>query len=80
MPETFDVPIRDESIRLGQLLKLAGLVDDGSTARAAVEAGDVTVDGVVETSRGRQLRPGTTVAYAGQQVRVTAGRPDGALT
>ncbi len=71
MPETVDLPIRDQMIRLGQLLKLASLVDDGSEARAVIEAGEVTVDGVVETRRGRQLVPGMTVSYAGRQVRVT---------
>jgi len=74
VPEPVDLPIRDDMIRLGQLLKLASLVDDGSEARAVIEAGEVTVDGVVETRRGRQVVPGMTVAYAGQQVRVTASR------
>ncbi|MGL5816787.1 MAG: RNA-binding S4 domain-containing protein [Phycicoccus sp.] len=67
-----EVPIRDESIRLGQLLKLAGLVDDGAAAREAIERGDVTVNGDVETRRGRQLRPGDQVALAGTELRVTA--------
>lgn len=71
MPDIEDLPIRDDMIRLGQLLKLASLVDDGSQARAVIDAGEVTVDGLVETRRGRQLVPGTTVAYAGRQVRVT---------
>lgn len=65
------MPIRDEMIRLGQLLKLASLVDDGATARAVIEAGEVLVDGVVETRRGRQITPGMMVEYAGQSVRVT---------
>ena len=72
MSDAFDLPIRDGMIRLGQLLKLASLVDDGSQARAVIEAGEVTVDGVVETRRGRQVLPGMTVAYAGQSVRVTS--------
>lgn len=71
MSEPIEVGIRDEMIRLGQLLKLASLVDDGATARAAIEAGEVYVDGVVETRRGRQITPGMTVAYAGQVVVVS---------
>lgn len=76
--ESFDVPIRDvpirnESIRLGQLLKLAGVVDDGAMARAVIEAGEVSVDGEVWARRGKQVRPGMTVEYAGQAFRVVAG-------
>ncbi len=67
------VPIRDEAIRLGQLLKLANLVEDGAMARAVVEAGEVTVDGEVETRRGAKICPGQVVAYAGEEVEVTAG-------
>jgi ribosome-associated protein len=65
-----DVEIRDEMIRLGQLLKLAGVVEDGGEARAAIEAGEVTVNGTVETRRGRQLHPGDEVAYAAEHLRV----------
>lgn len=68
-----EVPIRDESIRLGQLLKLSGLVDDGAMARAVIEAGEVTVDGEVWARRGKQVRPGMVVTYAGESVRVVAG-------
>lgn len=67
-----EVPIRDESIRLGQLLKLAGLVDDGAMARAVIEAGEVTVDGEVWARRGKQVRPGMLVTYAGESVRVVS--------
>jgi ribosome-associated protein len=67
-----DVPIRDEAIRLGQLLKLAGVVEDGATARAVLEAGEVTVDGAVDTRRGARVRPGATVRYAGHTLRVTS--------
>ena len=43
------------SIRLGQFLKLAGLVEDGAEARIAIQSGDVTVNGVTETRRGHRL-------------------------
>jgi ribosome-associated protein len=71
--EPLEVPIRDESIRLGQLLKLAGVVDDGAMARSVVELGGVTVDGAVEVRRGAQVRPGQTVGYAGQSLTVVTG-------
>lgn len=64
-----DFTIRDASIKLGQLLKLAGLVEDGGHARAVLESGAVQVDGDVETRRGRQIRPGDVVtAPAGEGV------------
>jgi ribosome-associated protein len=57
-----DLPIRGESIRLGQALKLSGLAESGGEARALVEDGAVTVNAEVETRRGRQLRHGDVVA------------------
>ncbi len=73
MPEELSVPIRDASIRLGQLLKLAGIVDDGAQAREVVERGLVTVGGEVETRRGRQVRPGDVVTLEEATIRVVAG-------
>lgn len=72
MPKPADVAIRDASIRLGQLLKLAGVVDDGAMARAVIENGEVTVDGEVERRRGAQVRPGQVVRYAEESIRVTS--------
>ena len=64
------VPIRDESIRLGQFLKLANLVDSGSDAKPLLMNGDVLVNGEVETRRGRQLRVGDVVEVGGVVARV----------
>ena len=71
MSTPHEVPIRDDSIRLGQLLKLAGLVDDGATAHEAIERGLVAVNGEVDTRRGRQVHPGDVVTIEGETVRVT---------
>lgn len=54
------VPVRGQ-IKLGQFLKLAGLVEDGSQARIAVQCGDVLVNGRVETRRGHRLAHGDVV-------------------
>ena len=70
------VYIRDHVIRLGQLLKLAGLVEDGVVAREVIQGGQVTVDGEVDTRRGAQIRPGQVVALAGQEVVVVQGEPE----
>ncbi|HVM28605.1 MAG TPA: RNA-binding S4 domain-containing protein [Mycobacteriales bacterium] len=67
-----DVEVRGDGIRLGQLLKLAGLVDTGADAKAVLEAGEVTVGGRVETRRGRQLSSGDVVALGGRRVRLVA--------
>ncbi|GAB4066214.1 RNA-binding S4 domain-containing protein [Angustibacter speluncae] len=74
--ESVGVPIRDASIRLGQLLKLAGLVEDGGHARDVLDSGAVTVDDEVETRRGRQVRPGDVVQVEaeGRSITVTVLR------
>ena len=65
-----DVGISDESIRLGQFLKLANLVETGAEAKPAVQAGLVRVNGDVETRRGRQLHRGDVVELGGLAARV----------
>jgi ribosome-associated protein len=64
------VAIRDASIRLGQLLKLADLIDAGSDAKELLARGEVLVNGEVETRRGRQLVPGDTVTAHGETVGI----------
>lgn len=68
-----DVEINDDMIRLGQLLKLAGLAEHGAEAKALLEAGEVEVNGSVEIRRGRQLGPGDEVRLGDEIVRVTTG-------
>ncbi len=65
-----DIAIREDVIRLGQLLKLAGIAQSGTDAKALLAEGGVTVNGEAETRRGRQLRRGDVVAAAGERVRV----------
>ncbi|WP_307738509.1 RNA-binding S4 domain-containing protein [uncultured Varibaculum sp.] len=54
------IPVQG-TIKLGQFLKLANLVEDGAEARMLIQAGEVTVNGEVETRRGSALRPGDIV-------------------
>ncbi len=65
-----EIEVRDDGIRLGQLLKLAGLVEAGSDVRPLLEQGIVTVGGRVELRRGRQLKKGDVVAVGEQKVRL----------
>jgi ribosome-associated protein len=68
-----DVPLIAEPIRLGQFMKLAGLAEHGSHAKELLEAGEVQVNGRVETRRGRQLHRGDVVAVHGRRARAAAG-------
>jgi ribosome-associated protein len=67
---TEDVPISDETIRLGQLLRLAGVVHSGSEAKALLASEAVSVNGKRETRRGRQLHPGDTVRVDERDLRI----------
>ena len=58
-------------IRLGQLLKLAGIVDSGSEVKALLTAESVSINGEREERRGRQLHPGDTVRVGEHDIRVT---------
>ncbi|MDD7403132.1 MAG: S4 domain-containing protein YaaA [Butyribacter sp.] len=64
------VEISDEFIKLGQLLKLAGLVSSGVEAKIVIQNGEVTVNGEVDTRRGKKIYPQDVVEYKGQQVTV----------
>lgn len=64
------VEVREDGIRLGQLLKLADFVDAGSDVRPLLAEGVVTVGGRLETRRGRQLKKGDVVAVRDVQVRL----------
>lgn len=65
-----EVVVRSDGLRLGQLLKLAGLVETGAEGKALLEAGGVEVDGELELRRGRQLKDGEVVVARDQAVRV----------
>lgn len=64
------IKIRDEYIKLGQALKLAGLVDSGVEAKIEIQEGFVKVNGEVEVQRGKKVYPGDVIEFDGQQVKV----------
>jgi ribosome-associated protein len=68
-----DVEVSGEYIALGELLKLAGVVDTGGEAKNLIGTLAVSVNGEAEGRRGRKLRPGDTVEIEGSDVlRVTS--------
>ncbi|GAB3249082.1 RNA-binding S4 domain-containing protein [Arthrobacter pigmenti] len=69
--DVIEVPV-EGTIRLGQLLKLANLAEDGASAKELIEDSLVTVNGDVETRRGRQLRNGDNVATPHGSARLVA--------
>jgi ribosome-associated protein len=68
-----DIAIRGDMIRLGQLLKLAGIVDTGGELKALLAESDVLVNAELEDRRGRQLHDGDVVTVAGDELRVVGG-------
>ena len=63
-------PLQGEFIELNLLLKLLGLAPSGGAAKALIAAGDVTVDGGVETRIRRKLRPGQVVRLTGAEIHI----------
>jgi ribosome-associated protein len=66
------IEIDGPTIRLGQLMKLAGLVDSGGDVRPILDNGEVAVNGTREDRRGRHLRHGDVVDFADKKIRVSA--------
>ena len=64
------ITIRDEFIKLGQAMKLAGLVESGVEAKIEMQEGFVKVNGEVELQRGKKIYPGDIIEFDGQQVKV----------
>jgi ribosome-associated protein len=67
-----EVEIRGHSIRLGQLLKLTGILEGGGEAKDFLASEPVFVNGEAETRRGRQLHPGDVVVAAGEELRLAS--------
>ena len=64
------ITIKDEFIKLGQALKLAGLVGSGIDAKMVIQNGEVLVNGEVDERRGRKLYEGDVFEYDGNKVEV----------
>ena len=64
------ITLRDDFIKLGQALKLAGAVDTGSEAKEIITEGLVRVNGETETRRGRKCVPGDRIEVRGEEILV----------
>ena len=65
-----NIKIKDEYIKLGQLLKLAGLVGSGVDAKYVINEGLVKVNDEVDTRRSKKIYPGDIVSYNGETIKV----------
>lgn len=67
-----EIKIKDDYIKLGQALKLAGLVGSGVEAKMLIQDGLVIVNGEVDMRRGRKLVPGDIFSLDGNDVKVVS--------
>ncbi len=64
------ITIRDDFIKLGQAIKLAGLVESGVEAKECIQDGLVYLNGEIEYQRGKKVVPGDVISFEGQEVKV----------
>lgn len=64
------ITIRDDYIKLGQALKLAGLVGSGVDAKIVIQDGQVEVNGQIDTRRGRKLVEGDVVTFQRESFQI----------
>ncbi len=65
------ISIKDEYIKLGQLIKLAGLADSGLEAKIMIVNGNVKLNGNTELQRGKKVVPGDLVECKGEKIEVS---------
>lgn len=64
------IQLRDEYIKLGQALKAANVVGSGVEAKIVIQEGQVLVNGVIETQRGKKLHDGDVVTFQGEMIKI----------
>ena len=65
-----ELKVKDDFIKLGQVLKACGMVESGVEAKEVIQDGLVTVDGEVENQRGKKLKGGEIIEFNGQKVKI----------
>ena len=66
------IKIKDDYIKLGQALKLAGMVGSGVEAKVVIQDGQVLVNGEVELQRRKKLHPGDIFSFNGEEAQIQA--------
>lgn len=66
------IRIKDDYIKLGQALKLAGMVGSGVEAKIMIQDGQVLVNGEVELQRGKKLHAGDVISFHGDEAQIQA--------
>lgn len=64
------IKLREDYIKLGQALKAAGLVESGVEAKDVIQEGLVSVNGEIDTRRGRKLYAGDVAAFNGEEIKI----------
>ena len=64
------IVIKDDFIKLGQALKLAGFVDSGLEAKIEIKEGNVKVNGEIRLERGKKVYPKDVIEFKGKQIKV----------
>ena len=65
-----EITITTEFIKLQDLLKFAGLTQTGGEAKERIQNGEAKVNGQICSQRGKKIRPGDEVSFAGEQLTV----------
>lgn len=68
--EKFQLRAGEDFIRLGQVLKAAGLAESGAEAKEVIQDGQVCVNGEIETRRGRKLYKGDIASFDGREIEI----------
>ena len=64
------IKIKDDFIKLGQAMKLAGLAEEGAEAKSLIQDGLVKVNGETDTRRGRKLYEGDIFSFRGKEIKI----------
>ena len=65
-----EIYIKDDYIKLGQAMKLGGMVSSGVEAKVEILDGNVLVNGQMEIQRGKKLREGDIIEFNGESARI----------
>ncbi len=68
------IQIKDETIKLGQALKLAGMVSSGVEAKVVIQDGMVKCNGETETRRGKKLTDGDVFEFNGLVCKIEGAK------